>query len=126
MIHGNPPRAGFFISRSRKLENVSTTANSTHLIVSSAPAVFFGCTAYNADTVDRFIQYHDAASLPSNGSVPKVSLKIYAEDNHALDYDNFGRKYKNGLVICLSTTQETLTLATAKLWVDAQVEVNNG
>lgn len=108
------------------MANKTTTAYAASLVVAANPAVFYGCTGYNSLASDQFIQVHDAASLPADGAIPKISFKIRASDNFALDYDTRGRQFTNGIVICNSTTQNTLTIGAANLWIDAQVEAIDG
>lgn len=64
----------------------------------------------NANAGTRYLQIFDVASAPANGDVPLGSWAVVTGDTGILDYDE-GAYFNNGIYICASTTQNTLTLA---------------
>lgn len=80
-----------------------------------------GAAIYHKGASDQYLQVHDATSLPANGSIPDIVYKLGATSNFGFDYDIVGRKFKNGIVICVSSTAGTLTIGSADLWIDVQI-----
>lgn len=102
-------------------ENATTTAYVKSLVVSATPASLCGLSGYNSNASIQYIQIHDAASLPSNGAYPVVSFPAGATSKFALDYGANPRQFTTGIVVCISSTQNTLTLgATADTSFDVQ------
>lgn len=102
-------------------ENATTTVYVKSLVVSATPAILCGLTGYNSNAATQYIQIHDAASLPSNGAYPVISFPAVATDKFALDYNLNPRQFTTGIVVCISSTQNTLTLgATADTSFDVQ------
>lgn len=104
------------------ITNRSTTANAASLVISANPAILFGLTAYSSKASAQFIQLHDASALPANGAVPKIVITVAATSNIGIDYGNIGRQFSTGIVVCNSSTEETLTIGSADCWFDAQVD----
>lgn len=104
------------------MPNRRTTAYANTLLVSNVPTRFFGCTAYNRSATRMFLQLHDSAVPPAANAIPSVSIPIEATSPQALSYERYPRFFTNGIYACLSTTQDTLTLATPDLWIDCQIE----
>lgn len=102
-------------------ENSTTTAYVKSLVVSATPASLCGLSGYNSNAATQYIQIHDAASLPSNGAYPVVSFPASAASKFAIDYGANPRQFTTGIVVCISSTQNTLTLgATADTSFDVQ------
>lgn len=101
--------------------NKTTTAYVASMVAASNKAKLFGLVGYNSKGSDQFLQIHDAASLPADGAIPKIVFKIRSGDNFSLDYDALGRVFNTGIVICNSSTANTLTIGSADIWLDVQV-----
>jgi hypothetical protein len=82
-------------------------------IVRDVPCVLAGFIATNANAATRFIQVHDSKTVPADGAVPLMSFKIAAGEQYVLS--EVPLPLSNGLYICLSTTQNTKTLAGADM-----------
>ena len=98
-----------------------TTANAASLVVSSNPCIFRGMSGYSANAAEQYIQIHDAASLPANGSVPAITFDADPTSDFGIEIFS-GAKFATGIVVCNSSTQATLTLGSADCWFNVQVE----
>lgn len=68
----------------------------------------------NAQAVDTFLQIFDAAALPANGTVPLIAALLCRAGQHMwYDFGETALPCGTGIVLAASTTQLTLTLATA-------------
>lgn len=100
--------------------SVSSAAYESSHVLSAAPAKLHSLTGYNAG-VGQFYQLHDAAALPAEAAVPKITFYVPAASSFSLDYGLRGRSFATGIVICNSSTGPTKTIGAADSWFDAQV-----
>lgn len=103
------------------MHNRNPKAFVASFVASDNPARLVGAGIYHKGASDQYLQVHDAAALPSNGAIPDIVYKLGATSNFSFDYDVIGRKFSNGIVICISTTAGTLTIGSADMWIDVQV-----
>jgi len=98
-----------------RIQGADATANSgalaKSLVVSAVPGRLFSVSVWNNAVADRYIQLHDAASLPADSAVPKLVFKCPADSEKARDYVD-GRIFATGIVVAVSTTAATLTITT--------------
>lgn len=82
-------------------------------IVSTVPVLVYRVEGFfnTAGTTDFYVQVHDAAAVPSNGALP---LKSYEAQANFVFSQHIGEGLpcKTGCVIVLSSTKDTLTIAT--------------
>jgi hypothetical protein len=111
---------------SEKVYSTNSGGAVKSLVASAGPARLCGFSGYSANASAQFIQVHDAASLPANGSAPKIVFKAGAAANFGADYNANPREFSTGVVVCTSTTYATLTLgATDDCWFDVQLKAGN-
>ncbi len=103
--------------------SISSTAYADSIVIPN-PVTLLGFTAYNSGGA-QFIQLHDAAAEPANGAVPIIPLPVAASGIMGAFYGSEGRFFKNGLVICNSSTAPTKTSGAADCWFDIQVREGN-
>lgn len=101
--------------------NSTSTAYENSRVASSAPARLCGITIYNSSGSTQFIQFHDAASLPANGAVPKFYIEIPTASSRMIEYLR-PRSFDVGIVVCNSSTATTKTIGSADCWFDIQTE----
>lgn len=79
--------------------------------------------ATNTNAALRYIQVFDAAAVPANGAVPLITfpLTAAASTQPPLSFGVYGRTFTNGIVVCNSTTEATLTLGSADSFFDLLV-----
>jgi hypothetical protein len=97
-----------------------TAASVASLVVIAQPGRLLRMAGYNGNVATRYIQLHDATSLPANATVPAFSVPVAAGAAFDIDFGVYGRKFRTGIVIANSTTGPTLTAGSADMVVDAQ------
>lgn len=103
----------------RTLLNATSSVAANSLIVKQTSGLVFGFTASSSLGAGQFIQLHDASSLPSDGAVPVAVFAIGSTSTAAAAWIP-PRSFRNGIVICNSTTQNTKTLGAANTLFDVQ------
>lgn len=69
---------------------------------------------------NRFIHLFNAIALPVNGTVPNFApIQVGAGEEFSIVFPQ-GRPFATGIVITLSTTRETLTIAAADMWISGE------
>jgi len=66
----------------------------------------------SAGASDRTVMIFDAASLPANGTVPKWRFPVAGAKAASYSFPH-GLDCNTGIVVALSSTEDTLTVATA-------------
>ena len=92
--------------------NYSSNAAEKQALVVSGPAYLFGFTVSNANAAARFIQLFDTNAFPANGAVPNASFQVATVASVGVAFWP-PRRMDRGIVLCGSSTQNTLTLAAA-------------
>jgi len=101
----------------RMLQNANSRAQAASLVVKGSPGLLFGFTV--SSTAAQWIQLFDAPTAPSNGDVPTLSLAVTAGAQIGVAWIP-PRGCRQGIVVCNSSTQHTLTLGTATCIFDVQ------
>jgi hypothetical protein len=97
---------------------VSVNGYAASLVAKSGPSICYGLTGYNSSGSTQFIQVHDVALLPADGAVPVTILSVPTATNFAVDYGPQGRAFRQGVVVCNSSTGPTKTIGAADCWFD--------
>ena len=100
--------------------NNTTTAYATSLVIKGSAGTLYMINGYNSKTTDQFIQLFDSATLPADGTAPKLTFLAPAESNFYFDFGVFGRAFTTGIVVCNSSTGPTKTIGSADCWFDSQ------
>jgi hypothetical protein len=116
-----------------------TAGVSTSLIIStnSFPSIktVYGYANGNVTpgAVQYFLQLFNQATVPANGTVPLASLQVLSSDGFVFDWVDFGLSTGNltktlgssGWILCLSTTEATLTIGTGNVTMDCNVDFDS-
>jgi hypothetical protein len=100
--------------------NSTSTGYENGRLVKATAGVLFSLTVFNSKSSGQFIQLHDSAVIPVNGTIPKMPMFVNANQQLSLDFGKFGRFFANGIVVCNSSTGQTKTTASNDCWIDAQ------
>jgi hypothetical protein len=92
--------------------NYSSNAAEKQCLVSSGPSYLFGFTVSNANAAARFVLLFDTNTAPANGAVPKASFQVATVASVGVAYWP-PRRMDEGIFLCASSTQNTLTLVAA-------------
>lgn len=101
--------------------NATSTAYEASRVAKASPGVCFGLTVTNSKASTQFVQLHDSATLPADNAVPVLPIEVPAGATVGVDFGYWGRNFKNGLVVCNSSTGPTKTIGSADCWFDVQV-----
>jgi hypothetical protein len=102
----------------RVLQNGTSVGVAASLVVVQRPALVFGFTV--SSVAAQFIQIFDASALPANAAVPSLpSFPVGATSTIANVWIP-PRAFRNGVVICNSSTQHTKTIGSADCIFDVQ------
>ena len=99
-------------------DNTPALANSILAMAGQGRLVGFSVSSTRAS--GQFIQLFDTTSVPSNGAVPIMAWNIATVAAFGVMYGPDGRWMNNGILLCNSTTQGTLTIGAADCLFDVQ------
>lgn len=103
------------------ISKVRTLDDASSMVVKATPGTLFSLTGSSSATIDLWLQIFDSATLPADGTVPILSMKIPAGEDFNFDFTPpYGLYFSNGMVWCVSTSRKTKVLGTASFWVVAQ------
>lgn len=98
----------------------SSAAYEASAVVKATKGAVYGITGYNSKGSAQFIQIHDAAALPADTAIPKVFITVAASSNFSIDFGQFGKWFKNGIVVSNSSTGPTKTIGSADVFFEVR------
>lgn len=99
--------------------NYSSNAAETRCRVVTGASLLFGFTVSNSNAAARFIQVFDTDAFPAAGAVPALVISCAAVSDREMQWIP-PRRMDRGIILCSSTTQNTLTLGAAEFLFDVQ------
>jgi hypothetical protein len=100
--------------------NATSPALTNSIIAATGAARMYGFTATSTNVAAQFILVFDRLKVPSNGAVPVFAVNVAAAAPISAFYGEVGRTFDNGIVLCNSTTQGSLTIGAADTIFDVQ------
>lgn len=93
----------------KRYPETAANALAASAVVATGPGWLYDLYGFN--TTEPYIQIHDAASLPADGTVPLLIIPVTAATPQWFE-EHFptGLRFFNGLVICNSSTDATKTI----------------
>lgn len=105
-----------------RVDNKYSAGKVASLVVSDSPAILYSITVYNSNVGSQYIQIHNAATLPADGVTPEFPpTKLATGETKTIVFGISGRRFKNGIVVCNSSTDSTKTIGAADIMIDAQI-----
>lgn len=103
--------AGVLQSGIAKGTSYSSAALEASAVVSASACLVSQVRAQNFGASTRYIQLHNASSLPANGTVPKAVVGVGTNATGIITFAIPTDRFSTGLVVACSTTQGTLTIS---------------
>lgn len=88
------------------------------MIVKTSTTLLLGFTVSSVSA--QFVQLFDASALPADTAIPTLVYPVDAAKSMAVQFAPWPRGFRNGVVICNSSTQHTKTLGSADCIFDVQ------
>jgi len=101
----------------RELPSGNSNGVAASYVVKPTSGLLFGFTV--SSIAAQFIQLFDLAAVPADTAVPTLVFKVAATTFLRVDYVT-PRSFRNGIVICNSSTQHTKTVGSADCIFDVQ------
>ncbi len=102
----------------RVLLNGNSYGEAASIIVCKRPALLCGFSA--SSVAAQYIQVFDASALPANAAVPLLSFVVGATSTASVSFLPYPRSFRNGIVLCNSSTQNAKTIGSADTIFDVQ------
>ena len=100
--------------------NATSPALASSIVAATGTCRLYGFVATSTNAAAQFIQVFDRVKIPSNGAIPLFTVNVAAANSVSAYYGSSGRWMDQGIIICNSTTQGTLTLGAADTIFDVQ------
>lgn len=83
--------------------------------------ILVGFSVYSDNASSQYVQVFDTGrGVPSDGSVPAATFSVAANSPLGVYYGEAGRRCRNGVTICNSSTAATKTIGSADCLFDVQ------
>lgn len=99
----------------RKIQFYKSSAKEASAVLKSSQGRLLGFCGFNFANDDRYIQVHDAASLPADLSIcDGTEIKVPANSHFSFSgiHPDVGLQFDDGIVVVISTTPDFLTIDT--------------
>lgn len=100
-------------SGSSPVSSGGSTALEASNVIKAVTGTVYTVRGYNTSGGALFLQLFDAAALPVDTTVPLAVVPIAANSAASFDFGALGLPFTNGLVVALSSTDDTLTISGA-------------
>lgn len=102
------------------LSSAASTALAASLVIKASAGTLYKLDVLNTNVADQVIQLYNSASLPSDGAVPAIVLKVKTGEHKEFNWRHFGRRFTTGIVVGNSSTVATKTIGAADCWFNAE------
>lgn len=82
----------------------------------------YGFTVYNSKASSQFLLVFDRSSLPADTAVPLFAIPMAAQTQVSAYYGAIGRIFRQGLILCNSSTDTAKTIGSADCFFDVQYD----
>lgn len=108
---------------SSAVSRFNTAGDAASIIVKASPGQLLQIDGHSpsSNVGDRFLHIFDAIAVPPNGTVPDYNpLPVSPGGTVAFFWGDVGLPLVTGIVVAVSTTRTTLTLAGADMWISGR------
>jgi len=91
----------------------TSTAQEASRVISASACSVSRAAMQNASASTRYLQLHDATSLPANGAVPEAVIIIGTTQTQVMTWSHPNNRFTTGCVAATSSTGPTLTIGSA-------------
>ena len=102
------------------LSSASSTAAAASLVIKASAGTLYKLTVLNTNAAAQYILLHNTTSLPADGQVPAIALKVPALDSRDFYWPQFGRRFTTGITVVNSSTFATKTIGAADCFFSAE------
>lgn len=102
------------------LTSAASTAAAASLVIKSSAGTLYKLTVLNTNASAQYILLHNTTSLPADGQVPAIALKVPAGDSKDFLWPTFGRRFTTGITVVNSSTFATKTIGAADCFFSAE------
>ena len=102
------------------LKNDSSAVLENARVCRIGPALVSGFHAHSTLDTAQFIMVFDASAIPADGAVTPMVWEVAGDSSRDVAWVPYPRGFRNGVVICNSTTNATKTLGAANTLFDVQ------
>lgn len=93
------------------------------VVVSAAPAKLYAVLGYNASASTQYVQvFSTTNTAPTNGTMSTFNFPVASSNYFYLDFSFYGADLSPGIVVCSSTTANTLTLSATNTTIQAIIK----
>lgn len=101
------------VGASAGILRANTSGLASSLIAKSSAGTALSIFGLSTLASVQFIHVFDSAVVPSNGAIPTLIFRVTSNSNFNFPIADTGIPFTNGIVVCNSTTDATLTLGAA-------------
>lgn len=102
------------------LTPAASTALAASLVIKASAGTLYKLSVTNTNAAAQFILLHNTTSVPADGQVPAIVLKVPALEYREFLWPDFGRRFATGITVVNSSTAATKTIGAADCFFNAE------
>ena len=91
----------------------NTTALAASGVIKASAGTIYGFSGVNESLTDQYLHIYESPTVPADGAVPVIILKIFAGSNFSFDAGDYGVGFTTGISWSNSSTVATKTIGSA-------------
>lgn len=102
-------------------QSISAEALASSIVIPGLVRVY-GFIVASTNVATQFAQWFDMSALPANGVVPICFASVAASTSTGVFFGDCGRVFRQGFVLCNSSTAGSKTIGAADCLFDVQLD----
>lgn len=82
----------------------------------------YGFSVYNSSASAQWILMFDRSTLPADTAVPLMAFNVAGQQPLGVYYGEMGRLFRQGIILCNSSTDTTKTIGSANCFFDVEYD----